>query len=247
MYLTEPRLTDIVMKQVHYKFNAYTGVFTALMVMQIIGVLLAFNAGGGSYGSSSLEVSWTAASGDMPVILTLIWAFSMGVLLTTTAYRNDAFAFVSNRLSHHLSSFGFLLAVSGIGGVTAVFAGSIVKFISMFRSQPVLIESWGVLGAPMEYFTQLSTAILYTILLASFGYGIGSFIQRSKLVIPILIIFLFVLPFFAGIFAFGFIEKLVAFYGTETYFFTFLLKVVVTVIGIFGIAVYLTDKLEVRK
>ena len=43
MYLTEPRLTEIVRKQVRYKFNAYTGVFTSLVVMQIIGMLLGFN------------------------------------------------------------------------------------------------------------------------------------------------------------------------------------------------------------
>lgn len=246
MYLTEPRLLDIVKKQVRYKFNAYTGVFTALMVMQIIGIVLAFNSGGGSYGSQSIEISWTAATGDMPIILTLIWALSMGILVTTTAYRNDAFAYVSNRLSHHLSSFTFLLGASAIGGMAAVLAGSVVKFISMFLSQAVLIGKNGILVTPFDYFTVIGTSILYTTLFAGIGYGIGSFIQRSKFVIPLLIIFLFVVPLITNEFAFGFVEKAVAFYGTETLFIVFFMKVAVTVIGLFCLAIFLTDKLEVR-
>lgn len=247
MYLTEPRLTEIVRKQVRYKFNAYTGVFTSLMVMQIIGMLLGFNSRSSFYGGSSMEITVTTATGDFPFIMTLIWAFTTGILLTTTAYRNDAFAYVSNRMSHHVSSFLFLLAASAIGGATAVLAGSIVKFISLFRSEPFLISSWDIFTAPMEFFTQMATAILYVILIASIGYGIGALVQRSKLVIPLLILVLFVLPFFTGFLTFEIIEKAAEFYGVETSLPVFLLKVAVTVAGLFGMAAFLTDRLEVRK
>ena len=51
MYLTEPRLIDVVKKQFRFKLNAYTGVFISLIIMQLIGIFLSFE-------SSSGGMSW---------------------------------------------------------------------------------------------------------------------------------------------------------------------------------------------
>lgn len=250
MSLTEPRLTDIVLKQFQYKLNAYTGVFSSLIVMQLIGIFLSFNAGGGggSSNGNSLTFDYSFASGDMPVIFTLIWAFSMGILVTTIAYRNDAFSFVSNRLSHHLSTFLFLLLASCLAGITATLAGSVIKFISLFRDDLLFSETIGLLTSPSDFFMEIATSIVYTILFAGLGYLVGSFIQLSKLVIPLLIGGLFVLPLFGlNVYGTGIIEKMVVFFGTETSFPIFFVKVIATVLVFFIISISITNKMEVRK
>ncbi|MBE1555773.1 hypothetical protein [Sporosarcina limicola] len=246
MYLTEPRLTDIVKKQFLYKLNAYTGVFSSLLIMQLIGLFFGFNTGGGSSGSESLTINWRSLSGDMAVIFTLFWAFSTGILITTLAYRNDAFSFVSTRLSHHVSSFLFLLVMSCIAGITAPLASSVIKLISLFQHNAVFIETSGLFASPVDFFIRIATAVIYTILFAGFGYVIGSLIQLSKLVIPFLVIGLFILPLF-NISGTGFIEYMVIFFGFETSLLIFLVKVLITVLVLFAISVAITNKTEVRK
>lgn len=247
MYLIEPRLSDIVKKQVRYKFNAYTGVFTSLLVMQLIGILLGFGSGGYSSHSDTLVVDMTTSSNDLTVVLTFLWAISTGVLVTTTAYRNDAFVFVTNRLSHHLSSILFLLAASTIAGILAVLNGSLIKFITISKHGYLFSEYPSIFGSPVDFFIQIGTAILYIVLIAATGYAIGSFVQRSKLFVPIIIILIFVLPFInIRLSGTVFIEKMVTFFGAETSLAIFLLKVVVTVLALFTVSIAVTNNKEVR-
>ena len=249
MYLTEPQLTDIVKKQFLHKLKAYIGVFSSLLVMQLIGIILGFGTGsGGSSSGGALTVNYSFLTGDVPVIFTLLWAFSIGILVTTLAYRNDAFSFVSNRLSHNISSFLFLLFASVIAGTLATLAGSIIKFISSFQSNPLFAETSVLSSSPADFFIMTLTSVLYTVLLASLGYVVGSFIQRSKFVLPILIAAIFVIPLLQlNTGGQDMIANIVAFFGTETSLLLFLIKIIVTISLFFAISIGVTTKTEVRK
>lgn len=250
MYLTEPSLNDIVKKQFLHKLNAYTGVFSSLLVMQLIGLFLGFGTGGGGGSGSggNVSIDYTFTTGDVPIIFTLLWAFSMGILVTTLAYRNDAFSFVSNRISHHISGFLFLMFASAIAGITAVLAGSIIKLIFLFQSNLLIDEASGLFSSPVDLLIRIATSILYTLLFAGLGYVLGSFIQRSKLVIPILIAVFFIGPMIRlNLGGIDLIEKVVSFYGTETSLLVFLIKIVATVCILFAISITVTNKTEVRK
>lgn len=249
MYLTEPQLTDIVKKQFFHKLKAYIGVFSSLLVMQLIGIVLGFGTGsGGSSSGGTLTVNYSFLTGDMPVIFTLLWAFSMGILVTTLAYRNDAFSFVSNRLSHNISSILFLLFASVIAGTLATLAGSIIKFISSFQSNPLFAEASGLFSSPADFFIMILTSVLYTVLFASLGYVVGSFIQRSKFVLPLLIAAIFVIPLLQlNTGGQDLIANIVAFFGTETSLLLFLIKIIVTISILFAISIGVTTKTEVRK
>ncbi|MBO0586814.1 hypothetical protein [Sporosarcina sp. E16_8] len=249
MYLTEPLLTDVVKKQFLHKLKAYTGVFNSLLVMQLIGIILGFGtSSGGSSSGGTLTVNYSFLTGDVPVIFTLLWAFSMGILVTTLAYRNDAFSFVSNRLSHNISSFLFLLFASVIAGTLATLAGSIIKLISSFQSDPLFAETSGLFSSPADFFIMTSTSVLYTALFASMGYVVGSFIQRSKFVLPLLIAAIFVIPLLQlNMRGQDLIANSVAFFGTETSLLLFLLKIIVTISILFAISIGVTTKTEVRK
>ena len=50
---------------------------------------------------------------------TMIWAFIVGALITSKAYRYDDFSFVTSRLSAHLANIGYMVIVSSLGGLTA--------------------------------------------------------------------------------------------------------------------------------
>ena len=81
MYLTEPRLIDVVKKQFRFKLNAYTGVFISLIVMQLIGIFLSFeSSSGGMSGSEPLMITWSTSMNETPIVFTWVWAFSMGIL-----------------------------------------------------------------------------------------------------------------------------------------------------------------------
>ncbi len=245
MYLTEPRLFDVVKKLFRFKLNAYTGVFTSLLVMQLIGIFLSFESSSSGFsGSDSLTINWQSSTNDISTVFTWVWAFSMGILMTTIAHRNDAFTFVANRLSHNLASILFLLSIATVGGITAALSGSLIQFITMLRNSSVIVEAVGIFDSPSDFCIRILTAILYTILFAGFGYMIGAFIQRSKLVIPFIFVALFILLVTGSG---GFIAELVLFYGAETSLLLFLFKVLGTIVIFFAISIALTNKMEVRK
>ena len=252
MYLTEPRLNDVVKKQLQYKFNSYTGVFTSLLVVQVIGIFLGLGADSNSSSfGETISIHRKTFSSDIVVMFTLLWAFITGILVTTTAYRNDAFTFVSNRFSHHLSSILFLLLASTFAGITAALSGSLIKFIALLQNSGVFIETPGLLNSPADFFLRIGTSIAYMILFAGLGYTIGSLAQRSMLVVPLVFIGLFIVPFFtfsiAGSDSGGFFEKVVSFYGSESHFLLFVLKVVFTVIFLFLLSALVTNQKEVRR
>lgn len=78
---------------------------------------------------------------------------------------------------------------------------------------------------------------------------VGAFIQRSKLVIPLIFVAIFIVPYWqlstddSG----GFLLDTVLFYGAETLFLLFLLKVLGTLAVFFAISIAVTNKMEVRK
>ena len=249
MYLTEPQLFDNVKKQLQYKFNGYTGVFTSLLIVQVIGILLGIGTSGGSHTSYSetLTVIRNTSSNDIVVMFTLFWAFITGILITTTAYRNDAFTFVSNRLSHHLSSILFLLASSVFAGITAILTGSLIKFITLIWTKEAFVETPGLLNTPSDFFIQIGTAVAYMVLFAGIGYAIGSFTQRSMMFVPFLFLAIFSLPLLFISMNISVAEYLIFFYGPEQSFLLFITKVFGTVLLLFVLSIIVTNRKEVRR
>ena len=249
MYLTEPRLIDIVKKQFRYKLNAYTGVFTSLIIMQLIGIFISFENSSSIMGSGSLTVIQRFSSNDVTVGFTLIWALSMGILLTTIAYRNDAFTFVSNRLSHHLASISFLLSIASIGGITASLSGSLIKIITIIQNNSVIIESVGVFDSPYDFCIRILSIYLIHGLICRLRIYVGHSSSEANWLFLSFLSPFFIVPYWqlstddSG----GFLLDTVLFYGAETLFLLFLLKVLGTLAVFFAISIAVTNKMEVRK
>jgi len=248
MSLTEAKLSEIVRKQFKYKVKAYMSVFSSLLVVQVISLLLSTNGSrmmGSSYNGFSIDINYY--TGDISIVFTLIWSFITAIIMTTKAYRNDDFTFVSNRLSSHLSNVAFLLFVSVIGGITAVLSGQLFKVI-----MNVFLRDGYVMGSAVplqELLLSVIVTIFYVFLLASLGYFVGMLVQLNRwfgVILPTFIIGYMIIGTNTGQEP-KMVVEVFTFYVKETALFLFVVKILVTTGLLFFLSSILTNKLEVRQ
>ncbi len=249
MSLNELSMLSIIKKQYLFKIKSYTGALSALLTAQLIALLFSFNgSGSSSSGSSNISFSIQYYSANIVIMFTMIWAFIMAVLITTKAYRNDDFVFITNRFSSHVANYLYLITLSIIGGVTAMLSGFLLKVMMyyffgtdyLFLSSPHL--------AAFDYIQGVIGTIFYLVLLCSLGYLVGTLVQWQR-------IFILILPaFFVGSLLFGaripgqieLITSVFQFFIFESSFILFLLKVVLTVGLLQAATLALSNRLEVR-
>ncbi|WP_404450963.1 hypothetical protein LG329_11515 [Virgibacillus necropolis] len=250
MSLTTISTGNLVRKQFQYKMKAYIGVFSSLMVLQILAILFSLGGSGGSGGSGSHGISINVRyySASIVVVFTMLWAFISAILITTKAYREDDFTFVTNRVTANLSNIVFLGTASIIGGVTAVLSGYLLKVVMYYvpdSGQFIGISSG---PSPLELLFGLFATILFVFMFSSLGYLVGTLVQLHK-------IFVVVLPVvFFGYITFGEqrigihpLIQLGEFYFQETSFPLFLSKAVITIAILFTGSVLLSNRMEVRR
>ncbi|WP_226086844.1 hypothetical protein [Mesobacillus sp. S13] len=248
MYLTKVSLWDVVKKQFRFKLKSYRGVFTSLMMLQVIGLLFSLGGEGGSGGGSeTFSYDTNYYSGNFILAFMMIWAFISAIVVTTQAYRYDDYSFVANRLSSHLSNILFLGWASIIGGVTFLLASQSLKLAILFQQNREFIESQPMTVLQMG--EGLGATILYLFLFTALGYLVGMLVQRNR-------IFMIILPalLFGSIFMNVLLESestLVIDIGQifvrETSFVLFLIKVLLASSLLYGVAAWISNSLEVRK
>ncbi|MEK5040074.1 hypothetical protein [Sporosarcina sp. FSL K6-3457] len=244
MYLTEPKFLDIVRQQFRFKMNANASAFTKLIVLQL-AFLFMNHSYGTSLGNNTIQIYEQNFSNTSIVGATWLWAFFLGLLLTSAAQRNESFTFVTNRFSYHGANFLFMLTASIIGGLTAVLIGSVLKLYTLLRFEDIIISSQqGLFAAPADFFIQLMTAIAYTMLFFMLSYTIGMFIQLNKAFLLLFVIGWIILAIIGG---FPFIQYIFEFFWHEHSITLFLLKISGTVLGLFALSVEITNRLEVKR
>ncbi|WP_407271986.1 hypothetical protein [Radiobacillus sp. PE A8.2] len=247
MFLTEANLNEVVKQQYQFKLKAYVGVFSSLLVAQIIAILFSF-AGMGNYSTSSMSYSIDMRyfSGDLIIGFTMIWAFVNAIIITTKGNKYVDFVFVTNRISSNISNIAFLLTASLIGAVTSILASFLVKVGVLYLFDFQFIA--GELHTVSELLVGIVSTTLYIFLVASFGYFFGVLGQLSKLLI-VFIPALFTGFLFLEARAFGqstYVAKFFNFYVGESSMLLFLGKVLLTVITLYSGAVLISNRMEVR-
>jgi hypothetical protein len=248
MYLTKVSLWGVVKKQLRFKIKSYRGMFTSLMLLQIIGLLFSIGGeGGGGGGSETFSYNMNYYSGNILLAFMMIWAFISAIVVTTQAYRFDDYSFVANRLSSHLSNILFLGWASIIGGVTFLLASQSLKLAILFQKGREVIESQPMTLPQMA--EGLTATILYLFLFTALGYLAGILVQRSKVFIIILPALLFG-SLFLNVFLASestYVIDIGQIFVRETSFLLFLLKVLLTSAIAYGVSVLISNSLEVRK
>ncbi|TYS70445.1 hypothetical protein FZC76_00675 [Sutcliffiella horikoshii] len=248
--LSKVSFDQVVKKQFLYKLSAYSGVFISLIILQVIAVLFSLNGVGNSSGGSELvRLNIHYYSANLIFVFTMLWVFIVSIIITSKAYRNDDFSFVTNRLSSDLSNVCFVVLVSTIGTITALMSKYLLqvivlllpKFDSLYHSPVSMnIGSFLVIG--------ILTAFLYVLLCGAAGYFVGTLVRVSSL-FKILVPVLFVGYLFFG----GFISQvsglanIVEFFYLESSFIVFVLKVLITVLVLFASSVAIFNRMEVRQ
>ncbi|MEH7883974.1 hypothetical protein V7654_06575 [Bacillus sp. JJ1609] len=248
MYLTKVSLWDIVKKQFRFKLKSYRGMYTSLMILQVIAILFSLGGTGGGGGSTdNFSYDLKDYSGILIFTFTLIWAFISAVVVTTHAYRNDDYAFVANRVSSHLSNILYLGLTSALGGVTVMLAGQALKLFVMFNQDIKFISS-APLTVP-QIAVGVAAAIMYLFLFSALGYLAGTLVQKSRLFIVILPAALFGLLFLNVFLAkeSTLLMDMGLFFINETSFLLFTLKALFTSFLSFGVAVWISNRMEVRQ
>lgn len=248
MSLTETSLWEVVKKQLRFKLKSYRGMYTSMMVLQLLAILFSFGGEGSSGGSSgNLSYDLRYFTGNMILAFTMLWAFISAILITTQAYRFDDYTFVANRISSHLSNILFLGVASLLGGITVLLASQSMKLIVLFLQNREYIAS-PPLTLP-QFVLGMAAMVMYIFLFTMLGYLAGMLVQKSK-------VFVVILPavFFGALFIDGMLAEqptlLVSigkFFGWETSFSLFTLKILTVSALAFAAAVLMSNRMEVRR
>lgn len=247
MSLTRINLGKLVQKQYLYKLKSFSGVFTTLMILQAIGIFFSV-VGGDYFGSSSSKITVNVQffSAEQVILFTMLWMFFTAIIITTKAYREDNFTFVTNRLSNNLANGLFLLTASIIAGTTSYLSGFLVRIIMRFFNGLHI----GVTGLPdtlYELSSGLIGLMLIFLILAVIGYLVGTLVQLNRIFIVILPVVFFGFTMLSD--ALG--EKNIAaelfnFYFTESSIVLFAVKIIATSIILFVMSTLLSNRQEVR-
>lgn len=247
MSLTKIGIGELVKKQYFFKLRAYSGIFTTLIVLQAIGIFFSV-LGGDSSGtaSSKIELTVTSYSSEQVIIFTMIWIFISAILITTKAYREDDFTFVSNRMSNNLANGLVLLTASLLGGVTSYLSGFLIKIITRFFDHNFLALT-GLPSTKTELISGVSSIILIMVLLSSIGYLVGTIIQVSNVfivILPALFVGFLFLADNVGNSNIAF--QVFEFYFNEPSILLFTMKMVVTSVLLYIGASIISNRQEVR-
>jgi len=227
--------------------NTNASAFTKLIILQLACLFIS-NSRQTSPGYNTINLFEQLFSNTAIVVATWLWAFFLGLLLTSTTQRNESFTFVTNRFSYHGANFLFMLTASIIGGLTAVLMSSVLKLYALLQFDNIIISSQGLFTTPADFFLQLATAIAYTMLFFIISYTIGMFIQRNKIFLLLFIVGWIALAIIDGSpSSFPISQHIFAFFWNEHSIILFFVKICGTVLGLFAISIAITNRLEVKR
>lgn len=247
MSLTTTSLAHNVKQLYRYKLHAYFTVFGSLIAVQLLGLLLSLN-GVGQFATyfDHIYIHVNHFSANFIIIFSLMWVFIIAVTVTTQPYRDADFVFVANRMSSHLSNILFLLTASVIGGVTAMLCGFVLKLVAGYILYQDLVFQQ-TLSLP-ELLLGLAAASLYMILLSSAGFLAGMLSQLHKavkFVLPALVLAMLIME--TGSPRLPIMIMLAQFFTNEDSFVIFVIKVAASSSLLFGTALLISNRLEVRQ
>lgn len=249
MYLNEPRQLDILKQQLRFKLNSNASAFTILIAFQLFALLFSFSSSSSShYFDETSYISINAVTSTPHITFMIAWAFFIGVRLANQSKWNEAFSFVSTRLTHHLSNLLFMLLASFLAGFMVILIGPALRLLTNLRYEEIDTLTSTITEAPLHLPLQFITVVCYTLLLFMLGYMMGSFSQTlNGYGGLVMIFFLSIIFFITFILGFQMIGASILFLFNESYLPFFLIKIIGLCTILFAISTLVTSHLEVRK
>lgn len=243
MSLKEVRLRSLALKQYAFKVKGYSNLFYGLLIAQILGLL--FSLGGlqtNGFGTSELFITVKSYSADLMIVFSLIWIMITAATIANKTYKNIEFSLIMHRLSSNLSNIGFLLTSSIFAGITVSLSGVLLRMIGYFMFDHTQTLFKGFLMSPANLLFEMVVTSLCLILFSSVGYLGGTLVELNKsfvIIIPVLTMG------FLRVYGQNLPKIYSYFFDSTLPFFTF--KILILSILLFGISVFLSNRMEVRK
>ncbi len=248
MSLTEISFLQVVQKQYLFKLRSYTDLFLSLVAVQLIALLFttAGMVGSSGIGWNNIAIKISFYSGTGIFIFSLFWMTVVSFVLTLPPYRHVDFSFVSNRLSSNLANLAYLLTATLVAALSTTLGSILVRNISYYFGEKkyLLSPNFGV--SPTDFLTSLAVATLYLLLLSGIGYLAGSLIQLHRSLYTILPALLFAAFLFMASNSPHHLCKMVYFYTLENSPALFVLKILISLLLLWGGAVLLSNQTEVH-
>src|SRR5699024_10933976 len=179
MSLNTINCTSLVKKQYIYKMKAYVSVFNSLIILQLLAILFSFNpTSSRGFGGYGVDASLNNYSTNISIVFTCLWGFITAFIITTKAYREDDFTFVSNNQSQGMANILYLLTISFIGGITAILSGYLYHVMFYFTTNTSEIYTQTM--TLTELFIAIVATSLFILLCCALGYLTGILVQLHK-------------------------------------------------------------------
>lgn len=246
--LIEINMWQQVQRQFKYKLNVHAKMFSVIIFYQLfvslLNILPTVNQSNhfNDYGFD-VHIEYFDTSANV-IVFTFIWAFVMGVSLTTKKAKLSMLAFVTNKESNHFANGMFIILLSLVGGITAWLAEYFVQTIVISIHGVGSFQFFNVLSITDILMTGL-VAIMYVLLFSLLGYLVGEFAQSNMALVIVLIVFMLFIGLNLSPFQLW-IGKLVGFYIQESDLLVFTIKVLATCIILFVLSMIPSRRLEVR-
>ncbi|HEY4600852.1 MAG TPA: hypothetical protein VIG73_06185 [Cerasibacillus sp.] len=230
-----------------YKWKAYRSTLTTLVLLQLIAIL--FSLGGSSVsetGNGFISIQLKNINANIVIILTLLWAFVTGILITTKSYREKDYHFVTTRINSNVANILFLASISVLAGLTTIMSRYlIISLHTLFVGLEEVI-SLSAIADLQGYVYGVMGTIIYIFFFSIIGYLIGCLVQvhySFAFLIPTVIIGTIVMLNTMNI---DLLYKVNHFYFFESSFPIFLLKTLTTITVAILCAFWISNQKEVR-
>lgn len=237
MYSNKVSVTQNLMQQVLWKYSIYSQTVSTIVIVQIIFTLLSFNGtGSSSRGVGQVRVQEQFYSLDFLMIISIVTLFIIGWMVTNKSIVHENFSIPTTRLTAHSSTVLFLISLCVLATITAL----CTLYISVF-ARMVFTDVQMVMPDTIIDFKALILLFFSLLLAAAGGYFIGSLVYISKFFIIAFVAVLFIIfrNYIENM------EMIMHFYFGEDVF-SYGIKALVSAILLFGTAIALKNRKEVR-
>lgn len=237
MYSNKISVTQNLAQQLLWKYSTYSQMVSTIVGVQFIFTLLAFNGtGSSSSGTAQVSVQEQFYSLDLMLFISIFALFVISWVVTNKSIIHENFSIPTTRLTAHSSTVLFLISLCALATITAL----CTLYISIF-ARMVFTDVQMVMPSTLIDFEALILLFFSLLLAAAGGYFIGSLIYVSKLFIIAFVAVLFIIfrNYIENI------QMIIHFYFGEDVF-SYVIKALVSAILLFGTAIALKNRKEVR-
>ncbi|MHA6253345.1 hypothetical protein [Oceanobacillus sp. CAU 1775] len=248
MSLSKISSATVIKNQFQYKLKAYMGVFTSLVMLQVVAFLLSLGGNGGGMSSGQgLEINDTYYGIFNVIAFTMLWGFIQSILMTTKTSWEDSFPFVGNRFTNDISNILFLFLASLIAGIFTVLTAFTLRVVIYYFLDVKILAGNNFLLTGAEVGIGILTLTLHLFVFCSMGYLLGTITRMHRLMpilLPVIIVGIIIALVQANS---DLILRYITFYFEETNPWLFMIKTVFTSLILFATAILISSRTEVRK